>query len=150
VEFIQGFFNDSLPPILGSVSQAAPVKPPPGAPTLALLRIDADAYDGVLDALQAGYARLSPGGFVLIDDWHLSGARAAVHEFRSQWNVTSPILPTPSDYAYTCAASITGLGKCAGGDVRGGEKLLYLYNKHLVTSVGQHAAYWRKAAGEKL
>jgi len=48
-----------------------------------LLRIDADAYDGVLDTLEGAYHRLSPGGFVIIDDWHLGGACAAV------WKSTS-------------------------------------------------------------
>lgn len=40
---------------------------------LALVRIDADAYDGVRDALESLYPRLSVGGAVIIDDWHLLG-----------------------------------------------------------------------------
>ncbi|EGB10535.1 hypothetical protein AURANDRAFT_23748, partial [Aureococcus anophagefferens] len=83
VTFVEGFFNESLPP---------------GAPVLALLRIDADAYDGVLDALHGAYHRLSPGGAVVIDDWHLGGARAAVHKFRAARHIVAPLRPLPSDH----------------------------------------------------
>merc|ERR1711957_642085 len=64
VEFIKGFFNDSLP--------TAPL----GA--LALIHIDVDAYDSVLDCLAALYPRLQPGGFIVIDDFHLQTVRAAI------------------------------------------------------------------------
>ncbi|KAH8075345.1 macrocin-O-methyltransferase [Aureococcus anophagefferens] len=114
----RGFFNESLPPVLGSTSDVAPVPPPEGAPVLALLRIDADAYDGVLDALHGAYHRLSPGA-VVIDDWHLGGARAAVHKFRAARHIVAPLRPLPSDH-----------------------------NKGLAALIGQHGAYWRKGWDE--
>ena len=52
VVFLPGFFNVSLPPVFGPGSTA---KPPPA---LAVVRIDADAYDGVRDALESLYPRL--------------------------------------------------------------------------------------------
>jgi hypothetical protein len=42
VSFVPGFFNISLPPIFSV----------PSAPQLSIVRIDADAYDGVRDALE--------------------------------------------------------------------------------------------------
>ena len=55
VRFVKGFFNESLPPVCGNEgddddgrigSDGYPVRP-----TFALLRIDADGYDGVIDVL---------------------------------------------------------------------------------------------------
>ncbi|KAH8084537.1 macrocin-O-methyltransferase [Aureococcus anophagefferens] len=108
-------FNESLPPVLGSTSDVAPVPPPEGAPVLALLRIDADAYDGVLDALHGAYHRLSPGGAVVIDDWHLGGARAAVHKFRAARHIVAPLRPLPSDHAHVHAGPRGPRGLRGGG-----------------------------------
>ena len=60
-------------------------------PDSSVIPLDADACDGVLDALEGAYHRLSPGGFVIIDDWHLGGARAAVHAFRRRFSIKGPI-----------------------------------------------------------
>ena len=66
VRFLKGFFNESLPPVFGSTSADRP-STVDNAPTLALLRIDADAYDSVHDALVGAYDRLTPGGHVVIE-----------------------------------------------------------------------------------
>ena len=152
VTFVEGFFNESLPPVLGSTSDVAPFPPPEGAPVLALLRIDADAYDGVLDALHGAYHRLSPGGAVVIDDWHLGGARAAVHKFRAARNIVAPLRPLPSDHVYTCTPDLAGLAACAAeaADARPGGALrrVFVQNKGLAALIGQHGAYWRKGWDE--
>eukprot|EP00908_Phaeocystis_cordata_P020248 Transcript_31911.p1 GENE.Transcript_31911~~Transcript_31911.p1 ORF type:complete len:490 (-),score=40.07 Transcript_31911:1026-2495(-) len=88
VVLVPGFFNVSLPAL--------------DAP-LALIHIDADAYESVLDALQALYPRLSPGGHVVIDDFHLPGVRTAVHDYRAAQGVTDPLWPVPTDYVTTCS-----------------------------------------------
>jgi hypothetical protein len=54
VRFLRGWFRETLP--------AAPIE------RLALLRIDADIYDSAFDVLTELYPRVSPGGFVIIDD----------------------------------------------------------------------------------
>eukprot|EP00633_Aureoumbra_lagunensis_P002057 CAMPEP_0197291560 /NCGR_PEP_ID=MMETSP0890-20130614/17077_1 /TAXON_ID=44058 ORGANISM="Aureoumbra lagunensis, Strain CCMP1510" /NCGR_SAMPLE_ID=MMETSP0890 /ASSEMBLY_ACC=CAM_ASM_000533 /LENGTH=525 /DNA_ID=CAMNT_0042764731 /DNA_START=105 /DNA_END=1682 /DNA_ORIENTATION=+ len=132
VVFVPGFFNVSLPQLVTT------------KPKFALLRIDADAYDGVLDALNYIYPYLSPGGAVVIDDYHLSGAQAAVHFFRKQHNITAPLLPLPSDYLDTCTSSLQGLNKCKGGGKLAETRRLFVDNKHLVIGIGQHGAYWLK------
>ena len=67
-QFLKGWFRDTLP----------------GAPIdqLALMRLDGDMYESTLDALDALYPKLSVGGFVIIDDYHVVAAcRAAVHDY---------------------------------------------------------------------
>jgi O-methyltransferase len=78
VRFLEGWFKDSLP----------------GAPIdrLSLLRLDGDLYESTMDALKSLYHKLSPGGFVIIDDYKaLSQCEQAVHEFRSDHGITEPI-----------------------------------------------------------
>lgn len=68
VRFLPGWFRDSLP--------GAPVE------RLSILRLDGDLHASTMDALTHLYHRLSPGGFVIVDDYALRGCRRAVDEFR--------------------------------------------------------------------
>ena len=97
VVLVPGFFNVSL------------VHAPVANAKLALVHIDADAYESVLDALDALHPRLAPGGHMIIDDYHLPGVRQAVHEYRERHSVRAPIWPVPTDYVTTCAR-VTGGG----------------------------------------
>jgi hypothetical protein len=78
VRFLVGWFKDTLP----------------GAPIdrLALLRLDGDLYESTMDALDALYDKVSPGGFVVIDDYgNLPPCRQAVHEFRDARGITAAL-----------------------------------------------------------
>lgn len=77
IRFIQGYFADTLP---GCAVER-----------LALLRVDADTFDSTMDVLNALYHKVSPGGFVIIDDWHLAGCRQAVIAFRDRHGITEPV-----------------------------------------------------------
>lgn len=66
VVFVEGWFRDTLPNINAE---------------FALLRLDGDMYESTMDALVNLYHRLSPGGFVIIDDWNLPHCRKAVWDF---------------------------------------------------------------------
>jgi len=77
VRFLPGWFQDTLP--------SAPVE------RLALLRIDADLYSSVMEVLRSLYARVSRGGFVIIDDYEVPQCRRAVTEFRAAHGITAPI-----------------------------------------------------------
>jgi O-methyltransferase len=78
VRFLVGWFRHTLP--------AAPVE------RLALLRIDADMYESTLEALEALYPRLSPGGWVVVDDYGcLPRCRAAVDDFRAAAGIIEPL-----------------------------------------------------------
>ena len=89
VVFVPGYFNESL--------RTAPSK------RYSLIHIDADAYDSVLDALEGSYSKLSSGGHIVIDDFHLPGVRAAVRDFRTRHEVSEPLLPVPMDHVTACA-----------------------------------------------
>ena len=78
VRFLPGWFRDTLP--------GAPI----GA--LAVLRVDADLYESTATALAALYGKVSPGGFVIIDDYHcIDGCRQAVDRFRRERRVAGPL-----------------------------------------------------------
>jgi O-methyltransferase len=78
VQFLKGWFRDTLP--------VAPID------KLALLRLDGDLYESTMDALNALYHKVVPGGFVIIDDYgDFEPCRRAVHEFRDLHGIAEPI-----------------------------------------------------------
>ncbi|WP_272945381.1 TylF/MycF/NovP-related O-methyltransferase [Bryobacter aggregatus] len=78
VEFLKGYFNESLPK-----SSIGP---------LAILRIDADLYTSTLDALEHLYPRLSPGGYAVFDDYqNLPDCQRAIDEYRKKHGITEEI-----------------------------------------------------------
>jgi hypothetical protein len=77
VVFLQGWFKDTLP--------AAPIE------KLAVLRLDGDMYSSTMDVLHTLYAKLAPGGYCIIDDYHLQGCRTAVDEFRTERGIKAPL-----------------------------------------------------------
>lgn len=77
IQFVCGPFRDAIP--------SSDIK------QLALLRIDADAYVSTLDALELLYPKVSAGGHVIIDDWHLDGCRRAVLDYRAACGISTPI-----------------------------------------------------------
>jgi hypothetical protein len=79
VRFLPGWFADTLP-------QAPP------AP-LALLRLDGDLYASTEVALRQLYPRLSPGGFVIIDDYYLTSCRQAVDDYRAAEAIEAELQP---------------------------------------------------------
>jgi O-methyltransferase len=69
VRFLAGWFRDTLTGL--------------GQERWSLIRLDGDMYESTLLALEHLYPRLSPGGYVLIDDYGaLATCREAVHDFR--------------------------------------------------------------------
>jgi hypothetical protein len=87
VKFLKGWFRDTLP--------AAPIR------QLAVLRLDGDMYESTMDALTNLYPRLSPGGFVIIDDWAVVEAcKLAVNDYRAAHNIIEPIIPIDDDAIY--------------------------------------------------
>jgi O-methyltransferase len=80
VHFLSGWFKDTLP--------SAPID------KIALLRIDADMYQSTFEALASLYPKLSPGGYLIIDDYGvLPNCKTAVHDFRNIFNVQEEIRP---------------------------------------------------------
>jgi len=76
VSFVPGWFNESLPALV----QKKPSQ------RFSVIRLDGDTYYSTMDALDALYSHLSPGGFVIIDDYvDWRGCRTAVDEFRQRY-----------------------------------------------------------------
>jgi O-methyltransferase len=87
VRFLKGWFKDSLP--------NAPIK------ELAVLRADGDLYESTMDILQNLYHKVSPGGFVIIDDFYSwETCQRAVMDFRTSHQITAPIEAIDSQSAY--------------------------------------------------
>lgn len=80
VEFLPGWFSDTMP--------RAPIE------RIAVLRLDGDLYSSTMDVLTNLYDKVSPGGFIIIDDYGvLPQCAHAVEEFRATRGVTAPIDP---------------------------------------------------------
>ena len=78
VRFLKGWFKDTLP--------TAPID------QLAVLRVDADMYESTTQVLEGLYDRVSPGGFVIIDDYGcFQECREAVDDFRRDRAVSEPL-----------------------------------------------------------
>jgi hypothetical protein len=80
VKFLKGWFKDTLP--------TAPIE------RLAVLRLDGDHYESTMDALTSLYDRLSPGGYVIVDDYGEESwtyCKKAVEEFRASRAIDVPL-----------------------------------------------------------
>lgn len=78
IEFLPGYFADSL----GAMAER----------NFALIRLDSDSHDSVMTSLEHLYPRLSPGGIIIIDDWHLIGCRFAVNTYREQHGIIEKVV----------------------------------------------------------
>jgi len=88
VKFLVGWFKDTLP--------TAPID------QLALMRLDGDMYESTIQAIEALYPKLSPGGFCIVDDYgsHASQAGAAIHDYRKAHGITDEIVQIDEFGAY--------------------------------------------------
>jgi O-methyltransferase len=78
VRFLPGWFKDTLP--------TAPIE------RLAVLRLDGDMYGSTMEALEALYPRLSPGGYVIVDDYGaIAQCKEAVTDFRAANDIIDPM-----------------------------------------------------------
>ena len=78
VSFLEGWFADTLP--------HAPIE------RLAIIRLDGDMYGSTIDALQALYPKLQPGGFLVIDDYYgVNACASAVDDYRAAHQIEEPI-----------------------------------------------------------
>lgn len=79
VEFVVGWFRDTLESV--------------AARSFAVIRLDGDMYSSTIEALNALYDRVSPNGFVIVDDYALEGCRKAVDDFRRDRGISEEITP---------------------------------------------------------
>lgn len=78
VVFLPGWFEDSLP-----ATETGP---------LSILRVDCDLYASTMTVLDQLYPRLSPSGWIIIDDYGiLPPCRQAVDDFRACEGIKAPM-----------------------------------------------------------
>jgi len=78
VRFVKGWFKDTLSTI--------PVQ------KFAIVRIDGDLYQSTMECLISLYPRLVVGGYLIVDDYGaVPACKKAVHDYRTEFNVTEPI-----------------------------------------------------------
>ena len=86
LQVVEGYFNATLPALLDSHPRMQ----------FSVLRLDGDTYFSTMDALRNLYPRLSPGGFVIVDDFaDWAGCREAVDDFRREQGIRDPIVLVP-------------------------------------------------------
>ena len=86
VTFLPGYFEDTLP--------ALERRP------WAICRLDGDSYEATRVCLETLYPTLSPGGYLIVDDYYvLDECRAAVDEFRAEHGIGEPL----EKVDWTCA-----------------------------------------------
>lgn len=86
VLFLKGWFKDTL--------QDAPIE------RLAVLRLDGDMYESTMDALTAVYHKVSPGGFIIVDDYALAGCKRAILDYRAQHGIKDAMMTIDSMSVY--------------------------------------------------
>ena len=84
--FLKGWFADTLP--------VAPIN------KLSLLRLDGDMYGSTMDAIRPLYPKLSSGGFLIVDDYHLKGCRLAIDDYRKEFNITDEMISIDQNSVY--------------------------------------------------
>lgn len=85
VKFVPGWFRDSLPALQ--------------VERIAALRLDADMYVSTMDILTNLYDKVSPGGYVIVDDYAVMPCRA-LEEFFSRRGINPLIVPIDFFGAY--------------------------------------------------
>ncbi len=88
VKMIKGWFNETLP----SFKPSQPI---------AVLWLDGDWYDSIMDCLQNLYRHVAPSGLIIFDDYYpWDGCCRALHDFLSRHQLTERIQQTPKGVAY--------------------------------------------------
>ncbi len=77
VRFVEGWFADTLATI--------------PAERFAVIRLDGILYGSTMQALEALYPRLSPGGFVTVNGYIFAACARAVDDFRARHRIRAPL-----------------------------------------------------------
>jgi len=86
---VKGWFQDTFPAAEPSIER------------IAMLHADGDWYESVRLTLETFYPKLSPGGFVVIDDYNgWEGAKIATDEYRAANAIDAPLREVDITAAY--------------------------------------------------
>ncbi len=80
VQFVKGWFSESLPN--ASIKQ------------ISVLRLDGDYYSSTADAMDNLYDKVSPGGFIIVDDYNaFVSCKQAIDDFQGKIGSEFGIVP---------------------------------------------------------
>jgi O-methyltransferase len=89
LHLVKGWFEDTFPKTEAQIDRVA------------MLHADGDWYDSVLLTLETFYAKVSPGGFVVIDDYRAwEGAKIATDEYRAAHGIDAPMVEVDNTAVY--------------------------------------------------
>lgn len=75
VVFVRGIFSETLPSLSSN--------------RFAILRLDGDMYESTMDAISNLYDSVSPGGFIIVDDYGaIKACEKAIHDFLDHRHIT--------------------------------------------------------------
>jgi len=78
VRFVKGWFRDTMPTLADHA--------------WAIIRLDGDMYESTITVLESLYPALSPGGYLIVDDYGgLDPCRRAVEDYRRQHEIDDEI-----------------------------------------------------------
>ena len=86
---IKGWFSDTLTR-LADINRVR----------ISILRLDGDMYESTIDALVPLYPRVSKGGYVIVDDYHLAPCARAINDYRAEHQIAYPLLPIDGAAVY--------------------------------------------------
>jgi O-methyltransferase len=86
---VKGWFEDTFPEACTEIA------------AVAILHADGDWYESVKLTLETFEPKVSPGGFVVIDDYGAwEGARKATHSYRASRGIDAPLIEVDQTAAY--------------------------------------------------
>jgi O-methyltransferase len=81
VVFVEGWFADTMPRLREQVGQVA------------ILRLDGDYYTSTREVIDPLYDKVSPGGFIIVDDYGCyDQARDAIHDFWAERGISPELV----------------------------------------------------------
>lgn len=89
--YYEGWFKDTIPAARDDLAKAG----------IAVLRLDGDLYKSTRVCMRELFPLLSPGGYLIVDDWRLAGCQRAVLEFMEtyftdpEWYETDAFVSIP-------------------------------------------------------
>jgi O-methyltransferase len=92
IHIVEGYFNESLPKLIITQPDMR----------FSIIRLDGDTYFSTYDAIDALYPHLSPGGFVVVDDYSdWPGCRDAIDAYRLKHGISDsdePLIMIPHQH----------------------------------------------------
>lgn len=88
VELVKGWFSETTPAF-------------PKGESIAILRLDGDWYESIMDCMVHLYPQVMPGGIVIIDDYYTwDGCSRAIHDYMSQHKLTDRLYQWNNKISY--------------------------------------------------